>query len=156
MLTPLSCPPALLYPVDPTVLKCGGLTHTHLRYPCLTLASAVRAQDDRPEPSTQGKQALCCVNPAKRACYGNSEGQTDPKTFVVAEFFIKFHTNRPGKRSDSLGQKPPVFFQLSLSPNTAEGNYSHPLLLQCTRNEPRSGTSTPGLEPHHCPWLPLC
>ena len=50
-----------------------------------------------------------------------------------------------------LGQKPPVFFQLFLSPNMGEANYSRPLLLQYTRNEPSSGISTPGLEPHHCP-----
>ena len=112
--------------------------------------------NDRTEPPTRGKQALCSMNLAKRMCYGNKEGRTNPKTFVVAEFFIKFCTNRPRMRSDFLGQKPPVFFQLFLSPhNTAEGNYSRSLLLQSMGNEPSSGSSAPGLEPHLCPSLLL-
>lgn len=65
----------------------------------------------------QREQAPDCADLAKRMCYGNSKGQTNPKTFVMAVLFIKLRTNRPGERSDLLGQKMPVVVQFFPNPN---------------------------------------
>lgn len=65
----------------------------------------------------QREQAPDCADLAKRMCSGNSKGQTNPETFVMAVLFIKLRTDGPGEGSGSLGQETPVVFQVFPTPN---------------------------------------